>query len=211
MSVIEENWDTQLKASTFEINSYKEFEVKVKYLRQHILYLLEDGFTVSKLNFNGSKVQSNDDELKTLTELNKHLRLDIENKVEVFSKQKVQYENFKKDQKLLSQGIKETHEAFLMAKKLYKKFLKIYYTIESKNDGSQTIFLQFFTEAKKESENYSIRLLRDINIGKYHLISTTPKLHSIKDIQTQLQVTNDLPGALCCIRQAFMHLKKTKK
>lgn len=71
------------------------------------------------------------------------------------------------DQKLLSQGIKETHEAFLMAKKLYKKYLKIYYTIESRIDGSQTIFVQFFTEAKKESENYSIRLTRDTKIGRY--------------------------------------------
>lgn len=97
MSVIEENWDTQMKASTFEISSFKEFEVKVKFLRQHILNLLEDGFTtVSKLNFNGSKVLSNDDELKTLTELNKQLRLDIDNKVEAFSKQKIQYENYKK-------------------------------------------------------------------------------------------------------------------
>lgn len=71
------------------------------------------------------------------------------------------------DHKLLSQEIKETHEAFLMAKKYYKKYLKMYYTIESRNGGMQTIFLQFFTEAKKESENYSVRLLRDTKTGFY--------------------------------------------
>lgn len=67
----------------------------------------------------------------------------------------------------MSQEIKETHEAFLMAKKYYKKFLKMYYTIESKSEGSQTVFVQFFTEAKKESENYTVRLLRDTKTGSY--------------------------------------------
>lgn len=71
------------------------------------------------------------------------------------------------DQKLISQEIKETHESFLMAKKYYKKFLKMYHTIESKNSETQTIFLQFFTEARRDSENYSVCLLRNTKIGQY--------------------------------------------
>lgn len=65
------------------------------------------------------------------------------------------------------QEIKEKHEAFLMAKKYYKKFLKMYFTIESKKDDSQTIFIQFFTEARKDSGKYSVRLQRDISKCKY--------------------------------------------
>lgn len=74
---------------------------------------------------------------------------------------------FFSDQKLLSQEIKETHEAFLMAKKYYKKFLKMYYTVETRNTESQMIFIQFFTEAKNDSDNYSVRLLRDCKTGHY--------------------------------------------
>lgn len=71
------------------------------------------------------------------------------------------------DQKLISQEIKETHEAFLMAKKYYKRFLKMYHNIESRNGETQTIYLQFFTEAKRESENCSVRLLRNTTTGQY--------------------------------------------
>lgn len=71
------------------------------------------------------------------------------------------------DQKLLSQEVKETHEAFLMAKKYYKKFLKLYYFIENRSKEKQTIFLQFFSETKKDSEKYSVRLLRDTKSGNY--------------------------------------------
>lgn len=63
--------------------------------------------------------------------------------------------------------MKETHEAFLMARKCYKKFLRVYYSIEKRNKEKQTIFLQFFTEAKKDSENYSVRLIRDSKSGHY--------------------------------------------
>lgn len=69
------------------------------------------------------------------------------------------------DQKLLAKEIKDTHEAFLMAKKFYKKHLKIYYTIESRKGEKQTIFVQFFTEVKKETDAYSVKLLCDTKTG----------------------------------------------
>lgn len=71
------------------------------------------------------------------------------------------------DQKIITQEIKETHEAFLMAKKYYKKYLKMYHTIESSNGETQTIFLQFFTEAKRDSELYSVRLSRNSKTRSY--------------------------------------------
>lgn len=71
------------------------------------------------------------------------------------------------DQKLLSQGVINRHEAFLMAKKYYKKFLKMYCTIESKNSSKQVIYVQFFTEFKKESEINSLRLSQDIDSEGY--------------------------------------------
>lgn len=43
----------------------------------------------------------------------------------------------------------------------------MYYTIETKTNESHTIFVQFFTESKKESENYSVRLSRDTKTGSY--------------------------------------------
>lgn len=71
------------------------------------------------------------------------------------------------DGKLLSKEIKDTYEAFLMAKKYYKKYLKIYYTIEARKGNKQTIFVQFFAEAKKDKDLYSIRLLCDTKTGVY--------------------------------------------
>lgn len=69
------------------------------------------------------------------------------------------------DQKLLATEIKDTHEAFLMAKKFYKKHLKIYYTIKSRKGEKQTIFVQFFTEVQKETDAYSVKLLYDTKTG----------------------------------------------
>lgn len=43
----------------------------------------------------------------------------------------------------------------------------MYYTIELKSGGTQTIYVQFFTESKKESENYSVRLERNTKTGGY--------------------------------------------
>lgn len=71
------------------------------------------------------------------------------------------------DQKLLSQEIKDTHEAFLMAKKYYKKYFKLYYTIEYEQDNTQKIIVQFFTESRKTTDNYSICLLRDMKTSSY--------------------------------------------
>lgn len=71
------------------------------------------------------------------------------------------------DQKLLSQELKDTHEAFLMAKKYYKKYLKIYYTIEAKKGDKHSIFIQFFAEAKRDTDLYSIRLQFDTKTGVY--------------------------------------------
>ncbi|KAJ8728144.1 hypothetical protein PYW08_016529 [Mythimna loreyi] len=197
MSIIEEIWDIQINLNLIEENSYIEFEAKVVSLHEHVLNIISNDFRAKKYNnYNNNIAQNHDDELKNLIERNKQLRHDIDIKLEELSQQKTQYENYKKDQKLLSQEIKETHEAFLMAKKYYKKFLKMYYTIESKNEGSQTIFVQFFTEAKKESENYSVRLLRDTKTGCYQLSSVTPKLNIFKEVQKRLQETNDVPDCL---------------
>ncbi|CAD0199352.1 unnamed protein product [Chrysodeixis includens] len=211
MSIIEKHWDIQFNLDVIEENSYREFEDKMKSLHEQIISHIENGFRVQKGIYNGNIAQNHDDELKNLIEQNKQLRYNIDTKVEELSKQKIQYENYKKDQKLLSQEIKETHEAFLMAKKYYKKFLKMYYTIESKSSESHTIFVQFFTESKKESENYSVRLSRDAKTGSYKLLSVTPKLPEFKEFQQTLQETNDVPGALCSIREAFLTIKTNKK
>ncbi|KAF9424059.1 hypothetical protein HW555_000768 [Spodoptera exigua] len=211
MSIIEENWNIQYNLKRIEETSYLEFESKVESIHDNFLGVLENGFKLKKLNWSSNLTHNHDDELKSLIERNKQMRQDIDKKLEEFSQQKIQYENYKKDQRLLSQEIKETHEAFLMAKKYYKKFLKMYYTIESKSPGKQTIYVQFFTEAKKESENYSVRLQKDTKSGCYHLSSVTPKITDFKELQKKLDETNDVPGALCCIRQAFINIKTNKK
>ncbi|PZC86407.1 uncharacterized protein LOC110376318 [Helicoverpa armigera] len=212
MSIIEQNWCTELNLNNIEEKCYQEFEAKVESLNEHLINIIENGFKdKKKYNSNNNVLQNNDEELKALIEQNKQLRHSIDIKLNELSQQKNQYENYKKDQKLLSQEIKETHEAFLMAKKYYKKFLKIYYTIEAKSEGSQTIFVQFFTEAKKESENYSVRLVRNTNTGCYQLSSAIPKLKVFEEVSKKLLETNDVPGALCSIRQAFLKSKMYKK
>ncbi|CAH2037468.1 unnamed protein product, partial [Iphiclides podalirius] len=152
-----------------------------------------------------------DDDLKNIMENNKNLRHEIDIKIKELQRQQVRYKTFKHDQKLLSQEIKEKHEAFLMAKKSYKKNLKMYYTIESKIDNKQTSYIQFFTEAKKDSDNYSVRLLKNLESGKYELFSTNPKLKDFKEIQRKLEESNDPPGALCCIREFFLAVKSSNK
>lgn len=71
------------------------------------------------------------------------------------------------DHKLVTNQIKETHESLLMARRCYKNFLNFYYTIESRAKDQQVIFVQFFTESKRDSEKNSIRLLRNTQTGKY--------------------------------------------
>ncbi|KAM3964377.1 uncharacterized protein ACR2FA_001352 [Aphomia sociella] len=211
MSVIDDIWDYQLDLHTIEEENYSEFDVKISNISEHIIKLLEDGFKRQSFNYNGIVAQNNDDELRNLVDKNKQLRLDIDVKLEEISQHQSRYEHFKQEQKLLSQEIKETHEAFLMAKKYYKKFLKMYYTIESRSNEKLTIYVQFFTEAKKDSDNYSVILTRDSKTGNYELISASPKLQIFKEVQKRLKETRDLPGALYCIRQAFIYIKPNKK
>lgn len=66
-----------------------------------------------------------------------------------------------------------------MAKKFYKKYLKIYYTIEARKGDKQTIFVQFFAEAKKDTDLYSIRLLYDTKRGLYQCESWSEILWTI--------------------------------
>ncbi|XP_049869294.1 uncharacterized protein LOC126369051 [Pectinophora gossypiella] len=206
MAVIDDNWNFRIE--NMRNDSCKDFESRVKCLCDEVLQL--NGFRVQQYDTNNIS-PSNDEELKILIDNNKQLRNEIEKKHEELSKQKNQYENFKQDQKLLSQEVKDTHEAFLMAKKFYKKYLKMYYTTELKNGDKQTIYIQFFTEAKKESEYYSIRLHRDCKTEHYELFETTPKVPIFEELKKSLQETNDVAGMLCSIRQAFMKIKKSKK
>ncbi|CAG5059739.1 unnamed protein product [Parnassius apollo] len=210
MSTVKENWIYEIKFRNIDQYSLPAFEFHVNVSRECILKTIEESFlTVNYNHSNGT--QNHDDDLRSLVETNKSLRLEIDIKFKDVQRQQTQYESFKHDQKLLSQEIKERHEAFLMAKKYYKKFLKIYFTIETKNDLKQTIFVQFFTEAKKDSENYSVRLLRNMENASYELLSTNPKLKNFKEIQRKLKERNDIPGALCCIRQSFINIKALKK
>ncbi|XP_063824966.1 uncharacterized protein LOC135074563 [Ostrinia nubilalis] len=209
MSVIEE-WSFQNNIRDIDVDLFDNFAQVINIKRDNILILLDDGFKVQKCIFNGTINVNNDDELQILNEQNKQLRCDIESKIEELGRQQNKYESYKRDQKLLSQEVKETHEAFLMAKKCYKKFLRVYYSIEKRNKDKQTIFFQFFTESKKDSENYSVRLIRDSKSGYYELLSTTPKLNSLKELQRRLKETNDVPGIMCSIRQAFVVIKENK-
>ncbi|XP_050346120.1 uncharacterized protein LOC126770655 [Nymphalis io] len=211
MSVIEAKWNYKINISEIEESCYSNFELQLNNICENVLKALEDGFLIENINYQANIAQTYDEELKLIIESNKELRQEIALQLNELTKQQTQYENFKQDQKLLTQEIKETHEAFLMAKKCYKKFLKIYYSIESRSDNSQVVYVQFFTEAKKETENYSVRLLRNIESGKYELQSINPKLKTFKDLQQKLKETNDVPGVLCCLRQAFMAIKEAKK
>ncbi|XP_046959511.1 uncharacterized protein LOC124529690 [Vanessa cardui] len=211
MSVIEAKWNYKISLSEVEDSFYSNFELQLNNICENVLKALEDGFLIESINYQANIAQTYDEELKLIVENNKELRQEIALQLNEITRQQTQYENYKQDQKLLTQEIKETHEAFLMAKKCYKKFLKIYYSIESRNGNSQVIFVQFFTEAKKDTENYSVRLLRNMESGKYELQSIYPKLKTFKDLQRKLKETNDVPGVLCCLRQAFMLLKDSKK
>ncbi|XP_026752721.2 uncharacterized protein LOC113512947 [Galleria mellonella] len=212
MSVIEDVWNFQFDLHDIEKENFSEFNLKVNNMNEHIIKLLDDGFKSPTYNYNVNMAQHHDDdELKNLIDKNKQLRQDIEVKLEEIARRQTRYEQCKQDQKLLSQEIKETHEAFLMAKKYYKKFLKMYYTIESRSTEKLVIFIQFFTENKKDSDNYSLSLSRDSKSGNYDLLNVTPKLPIFKEVQKKFKETNDLPGALYCIRQAFVHIRTSKK
>lgn len=96
MSVIEDNWNIHYSLKSIEENSYMEFESKVESLHEKFLGVLENGFKHKKLNWNSNVTYNHDDELKTLIERNKQMRQEIDKKLEEFSQQKVQYENYKK-------------------------------------------------------------------------------------------------------------------
>ncbi|XP_053607624.1 uncharacterized protein LOC128673654 [Plodia interpunctella] len=210
MSVFHDDWNFRFDAQ--DIDKASNFKSKLLDLHEQILNLLDDEFKLSNIVYNGgSLAQSHDQELKMLMEKNKQLRQEIDCKLEGITRQQSQYEKYKQDQKQLSQEIKETHEAFLTAKKYYKKFLKMYYTIESRDIDKQTIFVQFFTESKKDSENYSMRLLRNTNTGNYELLCMTPNLPNFKEVQRKLKETNDVSEALCSVRQAFILIRANKR
>ncbi|XP_063533923.1 uncharacterized protein LOC134744149 [Cydia strobilella] len=209
MSVIDETWDFKIDIKQIDEQLFCEFKSDEGDLSKQIANQL--GFQTQNLNYSVSSAKNSDDELRVITEKNKQLVHDIKSKVEEYEQQQVEYSKFKSEQKLLTMEIKDTHEAFLMAKKYYKKFLKIYFTIELRNDGKDGIFLQFFTEAKKESKGNSVYLLRDSKTKHYEVLEITPGQEICKEVQQKLQATNDVPGALCYIRQHFMKIKKGKK
>ncbi|XP_072931995.1 uncharacterized protein [Epargyreus clarus] len=210
MSITEESWKYAINLSEIEEKRFIDFELHINEHCNQILKLLEESF-LQGIIYQVNTGQSYDEELRLLVEKNKKLRQEVEDKLKTVSRQQTQYENYKQDQKLLSQEVKETHEAFLMAKKYYKKFLKMYYCIESRTDDKQVIYIQFFTEAKKDTENYSVRLIRNLKSKQYELLSTTPKLKMLKEYQRILQETEDVPGALCTIRDEFVTIKGAKK
>ncbi|CAG9786169.1 unnamed protein product [Diatraea saccharalis] len=210
MSVTESNWNFCIFAKDIEKELYQNFEKTINNSRETVAKLLEAGFKTNRLVHDGITIFNNDNEMEVLVEKNKQLRHDINIKIGEVESQQYKYETFKKDQKLLSQEIKETHEAFLMAKKFYKKYLKIYYTIEARDGTKQKIFVQFFTESRKEPESYSVRLQRDTKSGCYELLYTTPNLNLLKEYQRRLKQTNDVPELLCCIKQAFDLIKLSK-
>ncbi|XP_047994989.1 uncharacterized protein LOC125233150 [Leguminivora glycinivorella] len=210
MSVIDETWAFKIDIKQLDKQLFSEFKADDPNLSKQITNQLH-GFQTQTLNYSGSLAKNSDDELRMITEKNKQLVHNIKSKVEEYEQQQEKYNKFKSEQKILATEIKDTHEAFLMAKKYYKKFLKIYFTIESRTDGKDGIFLQFFTEAKKESKGNSVYLLRDSKTKHYEVLQITPGQEICKEVQQKLQVTNDVPGALCYIRHHFMKMKKGKK
>ncbi|XP_041978448.1 uncharacterized protein LOC121732583 [Aricia agestis] len=211
MNFIAENWEFRKDIREVEKNRVNLFEVERNSWNEQILRLMEDNFIFNNVKNKKTATLSNDEELKLLIDENKELRQEIEYKLKDLSKNQDQYETYKKDQKLLTQEVRERHEAFLTAKKYYKKFLKIYFTIESRSKDTQTVYVQFFTESKKEPDYYSVRLVRNIKTGNYDLQSANPKLKNFKELQKRLLDTNDVPGVLCYIRQAFLKMKSIKK
>ncbi|XP_039753832.1 uncharacterized protein LOC120629119 [Pararge aegeria] len=209
MGVIDENWNYEFDIEATEKSSNIAFELKINDLCESVLKAFDYGF-VNIVVDKDCLARNKDEEFKLLIEKNKELKHEIEIKLKDLSQQQSQYENFKRDQKLLEQEIKETHEAFLMGRKQYKKCLNIYYSIESKSNEMQVVFIQFFTELKKIGESYSIYLLRNSKTHQYTLQSMNPTLRIFKELQRKLQETNDVPGVLCWIRQAFISHKLNK-
>ncbi|XP_014367688.2 uncharacterized protein LOC106718190 [Papilio machaon] len=210
MCTVEGNWNYEFDIINIEKSNFSNLEIILNNFQECALKTLENTFTTEARSYK-DVTQKSDDDLRDLLEKNKTLKQKIDIKLKELQQQQKQYETFKQDQKLLIQEIKEKHEAFLMAKKYYKKFLRMYFTIESKNKDSQTIFVQFFNETRKDSEKYSVRLLRNISKCKYDLLSTNPQLKNVKELQRKLEETNDVPGLLSCIRKSFLTIKDSTK
>ncbi|XP_023941316.1 uncharacterized protein LOC112048143 [Bicyclus anynana] len=202
MGIADENWDYEIDFEECVKSSNDLFQSELNNICQNVLKTIDNGFVNVDVD-KDSLARNNDDEIKLLSEKNKDLKLEIETKLKELTQQQGQYENFKQDHKLLEQQVKKTHEAFLMARKHHKKCLNMYYSIESKSNESQLVFIQFFTELKKNNENYSVNLLRNPQTRQYTLQSTNPTLKNFKELQRQMKETNDVPAVLCCIREAF--------
>lgn len=96
MSVIEENWNFWVNFQDIEKTHYQEFQQKINLMSEKLTLILEDGFKVQRFVYNGSIDHNNDDELRMLLERNKHLRHDIDAKLEDLKGQQMKYESYKK-------------------------------------------------------------------------------------------------------------------
>ncbi|VVC87318.1 unnamed protein product [Leptidea sinapis] len=211
MSVIENTSDYLINLNAIQEDALLSFESCLNSISERVLHLLHQDSLGLHLNSKENQLSKNEEDLHSLIEINQKLRHDIEFKIKDLKIQQTQYDNFKQEQKILSNEIKETHEAYLRAKKYLKKHLKFFFTISETNDtADQVIFVQFFTEARKESECYSVKLSRNIKSQKYTLLNINPELKISKDIQRLLQEDNCVPGVLSCIREAFRVLKDDK-
>ncbi|CAF4922109.1 unnamed protein product [Pieris macdunnoughi] len=190
---------------------YGIFETSVLNYTQDILNVFDNRGILQKPAYLKNSANTLEEELDILHQLNKNLRKEIEENLEKLSQKQNEYEGFKQDHKLVTNQIKETHESLLMARRCYKNFLNFYYTIESRQTDQQVIFIQFFTQSKRDSEKYSIRLLRNTQTGKYSLQETNPTLKNNKYAERILEHTNNVPGVLAYIRLGFVLIKKHKK
>ncbi|XP_004927035.1 uncharacterized protein LOC101745476 [Bombyx mori] len=210
MSTFEDDWNFQINIEDIEKKNFEEFEKSLRYINDHVFKLLEETFKTQRLDYNCGTGRSHDEELKLLIDKNKQLRQEVDNKTNEILILQTKYENYKKDQKLLSQEVKETHEAYLLTKKFYKKKLKMYYAIESREAEKETIFIQFFTECKKDPENYSVRLLRNTKLRHYQILQISPKIKIEKELKQKIYIPDDVSALLCCIRQEFLNIKQNK-
>lgn len=86
----------------------------------------------------------------------------------------------------------------------------MYYAIESREAEKETIFIQFFTECKKDPENYSVRLLRNTKLRHYQILQISPKIKIEKELKQKIYIPDDVSALLCCIRQEFLNIKQNK-
>lgn len=85
-------WKYRVNIESLKNGSYREFESRVRSLRDDILD--KNCFKIQK--FCSNNIQSPEEELKRLSEEYKQLRNKIDNKQEELVQQKSQYETFKK-------------------------------------------------------------------------------------------------------------------